>query len=646
MGGFIIYIKNSVKKIIPQVALLCICFVAILVCANGVSATTPGQVIICFDDGNAAAYSSAFTYMESHGDINGTAYVNGATIGDGDNTMTVAQLQEMNAAGWIIGNHGYNHVSFDGMSNENITNEIQDNINFLTSNGLGNGAYDLAYPGGDYGTTQADVNNLFGIMDDLGVQTGRDIDSAPLNLATDNYQIPGYIIANDDTVATVESYINQVQTGSDVVLIFHDLVPTTADQNPDYYQYASTNFDQIIDYINNQGISTATIDQLYKEKQALLTQTTIKVTALTGFENEVENLVGTLTDNNGKPISGQTIHFSIDGIFIGDGVTDSSGIATYQYALTQGLGAHNLTANFVTGNNNIYAASHNTDINNLQITLPATKIILNGVTGITGKIVNLIAKITDNNGNPLSGKTIQFLIDGKAIGSNVTDSTGTAVLSHKVTETQGSHVITAKFVGDNTYASSQNTSKLTVPDTTPPTAWSNLKSGLYNTNKVIILSMSEPGTIYYNLNGGTPTTKYTKSFTITQTSKLSYKAVDSANNTSPIYTNTYTIDKIPPKVLSISPKNKQTSISTTSSIVIKFTETVSASTNWNNIYVKNLKTGKQLSISKQLSKNTLTIKTAKRSTYTKYQVYIPSGAVKDTAGNKMTTTSSTSFETA
>ena len=349
------------------------------------------------------------------------------------------------------------------------------------------------------------VNSLFGIMDDLGIQTGRDIDNSPMNLATiDNYQIPGYIINNNDTVATVESYINQVQTGSDVVLIFHDLVPTSADQNPDYYQYASTDFDQIIDYINNQGISTATMNQLYQEKQALLTQTTVKVTSLTGSDNELENLVGTLTDNNGNPISGQTIHFNIDGIFIGDGVTDSSGIATCQYALTQGLGAHNLTANFVTGNNNIYAASHNTNINNLEITLPASKILVNSVSGITGKIVNLIAKITDNNGNPLSGKTIQFLIDGKSVGSNVTDSTGTAVLSHKVNETQGSHVITAKFVGDNTYTSSQNTSQLTVPDTTAPTAWSNLKTGLYNTNKVLILSMSEPGTIYYSLNRNTP----------------------------------------------------------------------------------------------------------------------------------------------
>ncbi len=735
-----IYIKNSIKKIIPQFALICICFVAILVYANGVSAATPGQVIICFDDGNAAAYSSAFNYMEANGDINGTAYVNGATIGDGNNTMTLAEIQQMSAAGWTIGNHGYIHQSFDGLTNEEITSEIQDNINYLTSNGLGKGAYDLAYPGGYYGTTMADVNNIFGIMDDLGIQTGRDIDGDPLNLATaDNYQIPGYIIQNNDTVATVESYINQVQTGSDVVLIFHDLVPNATDQNPNYYQYVSTDFDQIINYINNQGISTATMNQLYQEEQALLTPTTLTVTALTEYKDALVNLVGKLADNNGNPISGQTVHFSIDGIFIGDGVTNSSGIATYQYTLNQSLGTHNLTAEFVTGNNNIYATSQNTS--NLNIEPVPTNITLNSIAGLKNSLVNLIATITDNSGNPISGetiqffvngtnvgsnvtdaagtatlshqlneslglhtllakftedntyatsqntstlnvgaiptnilvqtvngakntlvkliatlrdnnnmtvqnKTIQFLIDGINVGSSTTDATGTATLSHNVTETQGSHNITAKFEADDTYLATSTNSTLTVPDTTAPTAWANLKSGYYNTNKVIILSMSEPGTIYYTLNGGKPTNIYNNSITISKTSKLSYQAEDLANNTSPIYTNTYTIDKIAPKVLSTTPKNKSTHISKTSSILIKFTENITASTYWSKIYVKNLNKGKKISISKKLSKNTLTIKTSKRTSNTKYQIYIPGGAVKDTAGNKLAAHYSFSFKTA
>ena len=60
--------------------MILICSVAVLVNANGVSAASSGQVLIVFDDGNVAQYDSAYSIMHAAG-INGTAYVNGATIG-------------------------------------------------------------------------------------------------------------------------------------------------------------------------------------------------------------------------------------------------------------------------------------------------------------------------------------------------------------------------------------------------------------------------------------------------------------------------------------------------------------------------------------------------------------------------------------
>ena len=38
-------------------------------------------------------------------------------------------------------------------------------------------------------------------------------------------------------------------------------------------------------------------------------------------------------------------------------------------------------------------------------------------------------------------------------------------------------------------------------DKTTPAAWANLKSGLYNSNRLVALLINEPGTIYYTLNG-------------------------------------------------------------------------------------------------------------------------------------------------
>ena len=90
-------------------------------------------------------------------------------------------------------------------------------------------------------------------------------------------------------------------------------------------------------------------------------------------------------------------------------------------------------------------------------------------------------------------------------------------------------------------------------DIIPPKTSSDIKSGLYNINKIVKLSMTEKGTIYFTINGKTPTTastKYTGPITIKSTTILKYLAVDMAGNKSPVYTNTYTIDKIPPKASS------------------------------------------------------------------------------------------------
>ena len=182
-------------------------------------------------------------------------------------------------------------------------------------------------------------------------------------------------------------------------------------------------------------------------------------------------------------------------------------------------------------------------------------------------------------------------------------------------------------------------------DMTNPTASANLNSGLYNTNKLVTLSMSEPGSIFYSLNGGTPSTLYTNPITISWTCNLKYNAVDMANNPSPIYTQAYTIDKTAPKVSKTSPTNRRTGLSRTSYIYIKFSENFKKSTYWSKIRVKNLRTGKYLSIRKYLSGNLLKIKTSRKSAYSWYQVIIPAAAIQDNAGNKLKTTYKFGFKT-
>lgn len=105
-------------------------------------------------------------------------------------------------------------------------------------------------------------------------------------------------------------------------------------------------------------------------------------------------------------------------------------------------------------------------------------------------------------------------------------------------------------------------------------------------------------------------------------------------------------DTIAPKIVLTSPKNGAKGISRTATIQIKFTENIKASTAYNNIIIKNLSTGKYVSVTKAISGNSLFIKTTlKRSKYAWYSVTIPKSAVKDTSGNHFATNYTFTFKT-
>ena len=102
----------------------------------------------------------------------------------------------------------------------------------------------------------------------------------------------------------------------------------------------------------------------------------------------------------------------------------------------------------------------------------------------------------------------------------------------------------------------------------------------------------------------------------------------------------------PPKVTSTSPTNNAIGISITSPITIKFDENITTGINYSKIYVKNLNTGNIVTITKTISLNTLTIKQSLNRLYNNtYQVYIPSGAVKDKYNNNLASAYTFKFST-
>ncbi|WP_248610787.1 DUF3344 domain-containing protein [Methanobacterium alcaliphilum] len=205
-------------------------------------------------------------------------------------------------------------------------------------------------------------------------------------------------------------------------------------------------------------------------------------------------------------------------------------------------------------------------------------------------------------------------------------------------DTPGIYTVKLVVTGNGGSNAMTKNSYIVVRDVTAPTVQANVKGGSYNTNKVVTLTMNEAGNIYYTLDGSTPTQtskRYTAPITMTSSATLKFIAYDEAGNPSTVVSEKYVIDKTAPKVVSSNPKTKATKVSRTSALYIKFSKNIKASVNWSKVYVKNLKTGKKIKISKALSGSLLKIKTSLRSKNTSYAIYIPASAVRDILGNKL-----------
>jgi hypothetical protein len=392
--------------------------------------------------------------------------------------------------------------------------------------------------------------------------------------------------------------------------------------------------------VNNLS-STSTSGYYINEYTKIPTKIIVNTTA--GYKGKIVNLIATLKDHANTPISSENVKFSVNGIFVGNTITDASGIATLPYTITQSCGIYTILAQFL--ENTIYTTSDNTNYLNIDPT--PTNIIINPTIGFKGKIINLIAKLTDNNNQPLNGKIINFSIDETNIGNTVTNTLGIATLSYTITQNSGIYTILAQFLENTIYATSSSSNNLTI-DNTVPSASVTQKGGYYNTTTIVILKMSEIGTIYYTLNGTNPTinsSKYITKLLITSNKTLKYFALDLAGNKSHIYSQIYIIDKIGPKVSLTSPINKAIRVSLTSPITINFSENIATGINYSKIYVKNLNTGKIVSMTKNLSLNTLIIKMSSRSHNTSYVVCLPSSSIKDKAGNNLNTTFNFKFRT-
>jgi hypothetical protein len=148
--------------------------------------------------------------------------------------------------------------------------------------------------------------------------------------------------------------------------------------------------------------------------------------------------------------------------------------------------------------------------------------------------------------------TIYYTLDGS------TPTISSSIYSSAITINSTS---TLKFFGKDTSGNSSTVQSvsftITGVDTTPPTITINPVAGTYTGTQSVTLSANETSTIYYTLDGSTPTTSssvYSAPISVSASETIKYFGVDSAGNNSVVQTANYTInvDTTPP-VITASP---------------------------------------------------------------------------------------------
>lgn len=80
-------------------------------------------------------------------------------------------------------------------------------------------------------------------------------------------------------------------------------------------------------------------------------------------------------------------------------------------------------------------------------------LVIDKITAFVGEVINIRATLTDENLTPLSDRKIDFYADAQIIGSNVTDSEGTAKVSWNTSSwLPGAYTVTADYAGDEIYS--------------------------------------------------------------------------------------------------------------------------------------------------------------------------------------------------
>ena len=144
---------------------------------------------------------------------------------------------------------------------------------------------------------------------------------------------------------------------------------------------------------------------------------------------------------------------------MGTAMTDSNGVATLPYTISEalGVGSININASFA-GDTNYRKVNSNTA--KLTVNKGKTAVTSANATAVRGVDKTLTATLKNaTSGSLLSGKSVTFDITGIGTFTGTTDASGVASVTINVANTvaTGKYSLTVSFAGDSLYLSTSKT---------------------------------------------------------------------------------------------------------------------------------------------------------------------------------------------
>jgi len=294
--NFGLLFKKTTHILVAQILLLGVGVTALPRTTQAASLTPAARVSFTFDDGLDSAATYADPILKAAG-FTGTDYVISGCVGmtttpntchaNPDTTyMTWAQINQLKADGWEIGDHTVDHPCLASnatadpsdcptvsLTPAQVSDELTQSLAAISTN-TGSSPTDFATPYGDWTPpVLSEIAKVYGshrgFADSIdqtgpaGVPDGV-IDHGNTFPYNDyllyDFRVQGDTAGGGVSVAQVESMIDQTKANNQwLVLTFHNILPT-ASTNPDDYEYSTANFQAVVNYVKASGMQVVNVD--------------------------------------------------------------------------------------------------------------------------------------------------------------------------------------------------------------------------------------------------------------------------------------------------------------------------------------------------------------------------------------------------